>query len=67
MGRKKKFTLEGATIEIKFEDRSLDYFEEDAGWCFTRHLFNELAMFYEKNPEKYKEILEKYKKKKQLF
>ena len=55
MDRKKKYTLEGAIVEIKFEDRSLDDFEGDAGWCTTNRLFNELAMFYEKNPDKYKE------------
>lgn len=46
MDRKKKYTLEGATVEIKFEDYSLDDFEGDAGWCITNRLFNELAIFY---------------------
>lgn len=62
--RKRKCMFEDAVVEIKFEDHSLeDYFIENNGEVTAYRFFDGLISFYEKNPNKYREILEKYKKK----
>ena len=52
---------ETAEVEIIFGEESIDAMSEDEREIICMHLFDEMVEFYQRNPDKYKEILKENK------
>ena len=52
---------ETAEVEIIFGEESIDAISEDEREIICMHLFDEMVEFYQRNPDKYKEILKENK------
>ena len=58
---KMKKKEETAEVEIIFGEESIDAMSEDEREIICMHLFDEMVEFYQRNPDKYKEILKENK------
>ena len=52
---------ETAEVEIIFGEESIDAMSEDEREIICMHLFDEMVEFYQRNQDKYKEILKENK------
>ena len=60
MKRKKK--EETAEVEIIYGEESIETMDEGEREIICMHLFDEMIEFYQRNPDKYEEILKENKK-----
>lgn len=58
---KMKKKEETAEVEIIFGEESIDAMSEDEREIICMHLFDEMVEFYQRNQDKYKEILKENK------